>query len=384
MKILYFIASYGADRGGHYQSLLHLTSEIGKTQEIKVFSIGNTESSIVKNSIYFEKFISIVPNKLAVSIKYLKKFYSDFKPDVIHCFDWKSFVLIKFILLGDETKFVLNLCGGPNPKIFPTFKNIIVFSKENFEWFSERDKYSSALIKLIPNRVVPLDLQKMSSDIQYDHEFFTFVRIARIGKAYKNGILKSIRLIEKLNTSGFGKVRLLVIGFVENLEDFNFLKKETDKLNVTFITEDIYTKNASKMLYLADAIIGTGRSLMEATSISKPVLTFDVNAQIPILLTDKNFESYFSTNFSERNQYSSLDESRAYEEIKALIMSKSFYEDCSKFSRDSFEKYFDVRKGAEEYISFYKNIKNKKIRIVFDDLIWLLRVVKFYFMRLLK
>ncbi|PKP40933.1 MAG: hypothetical protein CVT96_07370 [Bacteroidetes bacterium HGW-Bacteroidetes-13] len=384
MKILYFIATYGADRGGHYQSLLHISSEVGKTEEIKLFSIGDVESDVIKDSIYYEKFISITPNKLVGSIKYLKQLYRDFKPDVIHCFDWKSFVLIKFILLGNETKLVLNLCGGPNPKIFPIFKNIIVFSKENFEWFSERSKYSSALIKLIPNRVVPLDLRKMSSDIQYDHEFFTFVRIARIGKAYKNGILKSIHLIEKLNASGFGKVRLLVIGFVENLEDFNFLKKETDKLNVTFITEDIYTKNASKMLYLADAIIGTGRSLMEATSISKPVLTFDVNVQIPVLLTENNIVPYLKTNFSERNLHSSSDESKAYEEIKALITSKSIYEDCSKFSRDSFEKYFDVRKGAEEYISFYKNIKNKKIRIVFDDWIWLLRVVKFYFMRLLK
>lgn len=378
MKIFYFIFSHGSDRGGHYQSLLHLTNEIGKTNEIKIFTIGNVESEIIKNSTYYEKNLYINPQSIYNSVKYIKQEYKHFNPDVLHCFDWKSFVIIKFFFQGYKTNLILNLCGGPNPRLFPKFKNLIVFSEENYNWFKQNKLNQECIIELIPNRVHPIETNKGFESYFYDENYFTFMRIARIGVAYKNGILKSINLIKKLQESGVRNVRLILVGYVEDLAVFNSIMESVDNINVSFITEPCYTKNASKMLYLADAIIGTGRGLMEATSLSKPVLTFDKNAQIPILVDNNNYRRYLSTNFSERNQNGNLIEQASFDEIKDLINDCNTYKFYSTLSHNLFESYFDVKKGADKYVNFYRLVKKEKIKIVLKDFIWLIRILKFY------
>src|SRR5690554_1825731 len=108
------------------------------------------------------------------------------------------------------------------------------------------------------------------------------------------------------------------------------------------ITDSKYTAKASDMLYLADAVIATGRGVMEAASLAKPILTPAKNADLPILVNQSNFKGFFDTNFSERNSVSDANLVTNISDIKKLVIDKEFYAKSSELSKDYFEEYFNA------------------------------------------
>ncbi|MRH99158.1 hypothetical protein GH721_01315 [Kriegella sp. EG-1] len=112
----------------------------------------------------------------------LTRIIKSYKPDIVHFFDSTSYNLIR-PFLSNNIKIVVNKCGGPNPKNFPKVDNLVLFSKENKEWFSKRNKYKATNIFLIPNRAGTI-ITSESSLHKKDLGTFNLMRIARIGKTY--------------------------------------------------------------------------------------------------------------------------------------------------------------------------------------------------------
>jgi hypothetical protein len=110
------------------------------------------------------------------------------------------------------------------------------------------------------------------------------------------------------------------------------------------------------MLYLADAVIATGRGIMEATGMGLPILTPAKNAKLPILVSTDNFESFLATNFSQRNIASENDIQSNINNIRRLIEDKKFYEESENQSSIFFDQYFDVQGAISKYIDVYKNV----------------------------
>lgn len=380
MKILYFISLHSHGRGGHLHSLNHISQIVGERNEVKIISLGPGDSSIIERNPYFDKHIPFNGINLLYLKKEIKKTVKHFNPDIYHCFDDGSYNIVRLFISSRNNKLVVSKCGGPNPKYYPYVNNLILFSQENLDWFKNQQKFHDSNIHLIPNRVNAIRPDKTFQPIKKKPDEFVFMRICRIGNGYKKSIDDSIHLIEYLHAKNIHNVKLYVIGAVEdsdlleNYKNHTLVKKEI----IVFLTDYIYTSEASKMLYLADALIGTGRGLMEAASLSIPLLAINAKGNIPILLNNINFENAFKTNFSERNEFPDLDNEANLNNIVELIQNENYYAELSKFSKTVFEKHFDLNKVAEAYPSVYKQSTTGKRKLWKDTPLILKSIVNFY------
>src|SRR5699024_5051592 len=97
-----------------------------------------------------------------------------FNPDIFHCFDINSYNLIRLFISTKYNLLIVNKCGGPNSLNYPFIPNLILFSKENFDFFNIQKKYQESTLNLIPNRVLPVQIEE-NNLIQKDPSIFTFV-----------------------------------------------------------------------------------------------------------------------------------------------------------------------------------------------------------------
>lgn len=380
MKILYFISLHNHGRGGHVHSLNHISQKIGENNEVKIISFGPGKSSILASNPNFLKHIAFNGLNLFKLQKVIKNESRVFNPDIYHCFDDGSYNIVRLIIPSNKNTLVLNKCGGPNPKYFPHVKNLILFSVENQEWFKNQNKYKNTNVHLIPNRVKPLQPSPDFNPIEKNPGDFIFMRICRIGHTYKKSIQDSINLISKLLEYNMKNVKLYLIGVVQDADVFEkFNNHELSKSGyMVILTESKYTNEASKMLYLADAVIGTGRGLMEAASLGKPMLAINKNGETPVLLNELNFEDAFKTNFSERNIFSQLKPEDNFSNIQRLMQKKKYYNEISEFAYQSFSKYFNLNAVSNSYPAAYKNAQTGKRRLILDLFLILKSILRFF------
>lgn len=379
MKILYFISVHGHGRGGHFHSLNHISKKIGEDHDVKIISFGPGKSDIIESNPFFYKhFYFNGVNFLSLS-RQINKARKEFKPDIYHCFDVGGYNIVRLIVNSRKNKIILNKCGGPNPNYYPHIHNLVLFSIENQDWFKDNDKYRKSNVHLVPNRVRALSLDVNFNPIEKKLNDFIFIRICRIGIGYKKSISDSINLIGVLNSLHIN-VKLFIIGVVEDNNIFMELQENelVKKGNVVFLVDSVFTNEASKMLYLADAVIGTGRGLMEAASLGKPIMAIDKNGDIPVLLNEESFIDAFRTNFSERNTFENLNYDNNLRNIQKLILDKESYSKNSKFSMYCFNEYFSLDKVSDHYTLAYTQAKRGNRQIV-NDLPFILKsAIGFY------
>lgn len=368
MKILYFISVHGHGRGGHFHSLNHISKKIGDEHDVKIISFGPGKSVIIESNPHFYKHINFKGYDFLQLQKTIKNESQIINPDIYHCFDEGSYNIVRLIIPSTKNILVLNKCGGPNPMHFPHVKNLILFSFENQEWFKKHNKFKNTNIHLIPNRVEPLQLNPDFRPVEKNPEDFIFIRVCRIGHSYKKSILDSINLIAKLLEANIKNIKLYLIGVVQDADVFLDINNHELVKNghLTILTDSKFTHEASRMLYLADAVIGTGRGLMEAASLGKPMLAINKHGQIPVLLNDLHFNDAFKTNFSERNVFPKLNDNDNIKNILQIINNKNSYNANSLFVLQSFEKYFSLEKAKEAYPETYNESKTSKRKLIAD------------------
>lgn len=380
MKILFIISVHGHGRGGHFHSLNHISRKIGENNDVKIISIGPGKSSIITSNPYFFKHIDFNGFNLLHLKAEINKLTSKFYPDIYHCFDVGSYNIIRLLVSSKKHKIILNKCGGPNPIKYPHIHNIILFSNENFVWFKNKKKYLHSNISLIPNRVKSLLPNTIFQPIKKEPDEFVFLRICRIGASYNKSIIDSVLLIEKLILKNIRNVKLYVVGVIEDYDIFEKLNGHILVKNgsVIFLTDPTYTTEASKMLYIADAVIGTGRGLMEAASLSIPILTINKNGDIPVLLDSDNFFDAFKTNFSERNVFTCHNYEKNLHNIMSITNNKIYYDEISKCSRQIFDEYFNIDNSSQAYNSAYISAINGEKKLIRDFFVIIISLLNFF------
>lgn len=357
MKVLFIVYNDGNGTGGHFHSLFHISSQLGKFLTVGIISIGKRPSPVIADSGYFIEHFDFqgVRHLWQLQVRF-NSLIQEFKPEIVHFFDTESFNTILSINSLKEYPVVFNKCGGKNPirSNWQRFDELILFSKENYNWFRGNGSYNNSRLHHIPNRVRGLEFQTKQWPEKKSENEFTFIRVTRLGGAYEKTLMDSFNLIEKLG-SNF-QVKLIVIGRIQDNQKFqgyvDYVKGK--KLPVSFITDDRANK-ASDFLYLADAVIGTGRSLMEALSLGLPTLTPAKNSNFPILLTQENFFGFFDSNFSERNIATNSDLKDNYSVIKQLITDKKAYKSSSNLMLDLFNLHLSIDGIEKKYKGVYAN-----------------------------
>lgn len=379
MKILFLISINSHGVGGHVNTINQITKELEKSNQIRIVSIGGGNSQILKSNINYYKHIRFRGYELAKVYSEIEKICKVYSPEIIHCFDVEVFSLLKPYFIIKRKNVVLSLCGGKNPKVFPAVSNLILFSMENFNWFKRRKKYRNTYIKIIPNRIKEQNLVNQNI---YREKYleFTFVRISRIGRTYKKSIFDSINLINLLLKKGIKDIKLVIIGVIEDIHIFNEISSNELVKNgiVNIITDEDCTNEASKMLYLADAVIGTGRGAIEAASLYKPILLIDSKENIPVLLNDNNYVFAMKRNFSERNIFSKYNSEENVNNIIRLINDERYCINAGQSARKIFDKYYNISEVSKKYNEYYNDIYKKDDYLISDFIFFLLAMIKYY------
>ena len=386
MKITYIIstiASQNNGNGGHYYSLLSTATAIKQIHEVKVINIGTQKSFALQNSNL--DIINITDSKLS-NYKLLKDLYKTIKneqTDVLHAFDSLGYFYARIISVVLNIPLILTKCGGSNPKYYyPFCKNFINYSIENVEFFKAKNKFKTANHYLIPNRISSFDndetrIKKLKDKYNLESYDHVFLRIARIGYAYKNSIFQLLNLVQECN-KGNTKSCILLIGTVEDKSVLEEIKKyETATL---FIENDPYfTRNSKELIEIADVVLGTGRSFMEAASKHKIMLAPIIDQKLPVLVNPENFKELFKTNFSERGRLSNFNDEKNLNDLIDLLSSKSqrvaFIDETSNL----YDYNFNIEEKLSVYDSIYKELRfNRSINFIDSFLNYLFVLKKFF------
>lgn len=366
MKIAFVIASINSKSnglGGHYHSLLETVEQLSANHDVFIINVGNNPAKALEDTKF--KLFSIIEKGYAICRTYKKiiSILKDEKPDILHAFDSSAYYWVR--LAGHKLKipFCITKCGGVNPVYFPYAKNLVLFSTENLNFFKSNRKFKDSNLSLIPNRIKEFDddinrIEEIINRIEKFKNAFKFLRITRIGKYYHNSSLQLINLVNKLSNDG---IKCCAI-FIGTVEDEHYLKelKEQGNGNCFFFSAPEFTKNAKTLINVADAVLGTGRSFMEAAAKEKLLLSPVQNSSTPALITQENFKTAFYYNFSERITIENFNESFNYNQIKNIIQNKEKQKKQATFAGEIFREYFDAKRIGVKYEKVYANAQKTK------------------------
>lgn len=380
MKILYLISIPTTGTGGHYYSLKSTVEAMKENAECCIIAFGKAESPVIKTidiNLHSIVFSSSSPLNIIRVLFRLKKIVKFEQPDILHAFDGTALFYTKFISRYYKLPYIATLCGGPNPDpvIYPKFgkyfypkvKNLILYSLENLEYFRNNVKYKNSNLYLIPNRVVPPPQDyKLINDIR--QKLYpgskVILRISRFAKSHKGSIIQSISLVKALNSENIN-IQLIIIGTIQEKDVYEDIVKLIDK-NIIILTDDKYTVNASKMIDVADVVIGTGRGFMEGASMKKIMLCPSGYSNYPIVVTQENIFNIFSRNFSFRSSEGSNKNN--FDLLKRILENSPLKNELSDFMGCFSNQYFEIESIKDRILQIYQNLKYDYALDLFDTL----------------
>src|SRR5690554_849813 len=124
--------------------------------------------------------------------------------------------------------------------------------------------------------------------------------------------------------------------------------------------------NAKQLLDISDAVLGTGRGFMEASSKSKIMLAPIKSSSFPLLINEENFKEAFNYNFSERLTISNFDESENYHDIKEIITTSTLKQRKSELAIKLFNEFFDSNRINTKYAAVFSKMKKNNKKAYFD------------------
>lgn len=346
--------------GGHLRSLKSILQEMASNDQVNInlvlFSLKKPKEGIYN---FPTPHFHILTNDLSglACIRRMRKdlhgLFASEHFDVIHAFDSNAYYFLKSLSDAQKVPIVLTKCGGPPaPKWkYPYCRHITLFSVEDVVNFKSQARFRDTSLHLIPHRVkAPVQDRQLIAQLKEKHNGgFDFLRISRFAKLHEHSLLQSIALVKYLRGQGIHK-RLLILGGVEDQDVYSRVKAAQIE-GIHLETGDTFCKDASKIIDVADVIIGSGRGLMEAAALGKILLAPNKNLALPVLVEEKSFEPLFHHNFSGRTHF---DEQYAAENERNLLdLAAGNMERFAGFSRQMFADHFDIRNGIPKYMSVY-------------------------------
>ncbi|UZJ65455.1 hypothetical protein OKW96_04480 [Sphingobacterium sp. KU25419] len=331
---------------------------MAKYHNVKIIVLGYTYSHIIRDAAVESQFVYFNGLNVSSALRKIKACIDG--NSILHAFDLYVFFIVRLLRLKLGNKIALTKCGGPNPKgYFPKVRNLVLFSQEDFAYFSVRSRYNSSKLYLIPNRTEDFitDTTKVE-EIKNRFNLHTYdkviLRICRISRMYQKSIVQSIHLHQYANDQGC-KTALIILGNIQDQGVIDQLKNDLPD-SVFFLTEDRYTANAKEVIEVADWVVGTGRGFMEASAKSRVMFAVSMQDDLPMLIGTHNFDQAFAFNFSERIIFEKQQIVDNKIDIIKLFSKAEHEASVKKQSLVWFKEYFSIQGAIEKYGSMYKDL----------------------------
>lgn len=308
-RLLLVISCYpgiNLGRGGHYYTIRDLAATFAAAwtdTSVRILVIGDVFPPPLQGNHVSITQIGFAGKSTARFVQELLRFGDDFKPTHVHSFDNRSHFFGRWIARRNSAKMFLTRPGGPNSRaFFPYSPDIICFSEENMKHLANRRNLRFSDFHLLPQRVATpgSDPARIRALREIVGDGALLLRICRIGSYYKTSIAQTFSLAARLRDYGVD-ISAVVVGGIEDEEVLPHLESMRGARDY-IVTDPHFTVNASELIETAQAIVGTGRSVIEGALLGKVLFTPLVDSDLPVLVTEENWRQLAATNFSERNQ----------------------------------------------------------------------------------
>jgi hypothetical protein len=382
LRVVYIVSVPQQGAGGHYHSLAALCGAMHDSGfvDVTIVTVGRNRSNAIDALQEDGLEVVHVPfsgMNLLSAARIVTRACKAADAQVLHAFDEHAFLFARLTAWWNGCRTILTKCGGPPPqRFFPTADLMTVFSKEDQEWFWQNKNLRTSLI---PNRVrqVPQDERLIAELRDATPGAIRLLRISRIAKHYEKTLGDSINLVSRLRVMGLDVV-LLIVGAVYDVTVYRRLRTMAPEGAVYWVTDERITRDAKQVIDVADVVIGTGRSLMEAVTRHRTVLCPVAGSSIPCLVTPDNFNALFETNFSERGGISTGEEAEIHRIAKRLTEGQSSRE--RRFLSEVAINHFDISRAIPEYMKLYRSALNGSEDWRAEIIVQAMRVV-FIFLR---
>ena len=304
MKFIFVITCYegvNTGKGGHYYSARTLAETLADSFEL--LAVGHFFPSAWRGAAIPVRFVEA--RSLVAAARECLRVGLESGPTHVHCFDVKAYFFGQIIGMRSpvQVSYYLTKPGGADPGVlYPSPPNLVCFSQENFAAVRRRFWVKSERVHLIPQRVAaPAQNRGRVDDLsRFTSGRVVVLRIGRIGRYYRLSLKQTLGLVRSLRDEGMDAVAV-IIGVVEDEAIRAEVASELAAGDL-LLTEDKYTMAASELIGLADAVVGTGRTLVEAALCKKVLFVPIAGAELPTLVTPENWQQLAFYNFSERSK----------------------------------------------------------------------------------
>lgn len=357
MKLAYIVTYFegiNTGTGGHYFSLLVLFDALKKRHDVEILVVGDAMPSAFQH-VEYVRLVPFLQREDQSGVDALARMIDESDISVIHSFDAHAHRVAKAASAVTEVAHVITKPGGgPSRFSYPWAHDIILFTREDCDWFRAHPYFKDTRIHFLPNRVAlsecdSIRTEELKAYIQKD--YFVFMVIATVDHRKIEQLEQSIRLVNQLAESG-EQVQLILIGFPKDEVLVRCLSQLAGP-NCVLLHEEPFVRKASVYLPLADVVIAMGRGVMEAAAIGKPVMTSGDGAEYPYFLDKNTFEPAFSANFTKRARIE-CSSAQTLLEAKKMLHESDTYERHSSFMSNMYEKYFNIETVLEQYDSIYE------------------------------
>lgn len=379
---LALIVTSGKDQfGGHHVSIKDLTNNFS-SNNINVDVINLKEDSVVLSPIGSHKVeVNLLnPNSILKFRYYLKSGnYS-----AIFCFDELSTRYLLITIPDLLHKIVPVKPGYLNSSSWTNAcKFFINFSEENHLYYKSLPKYKKVVLKYIPNRVKPLKNKINDRSLGFIDSLNLkknnkiILVPTRIDPNKKELIEKGINFYKFLNDKEY---YLVIAGLVNCELTYNWLQNITKEINnCKILTSNKITNNISEIFYSVDIIIAMGRTAMEAMSLNKFVCVPVKGKELPILITEKNFNILKYYNFTNRSVISKEDYKLNIELIKSFKHNLKF--DNYQVTGILFSQFLDVNNAFEKYLKIINDL-DPSSKFLVSSSAWIKSLIRVFFIEL--
>lgn len=371
MRVLFVIGTVG--HGGHTRSAIALgRALLARGVEVHVAAGNGKGIEVVENcglpctvlpTGYGRKYIIDRRTRSAFDALARRQ-----EPEVVHAFDLHALTLGSYYARRRRAKLVYTICGGPVPRIrIPDMRPIVVFSRELYEGLQARhglgaDRlFTNAARIHLQREVFPkprLDLFRQAVGIPEAAP--VILTISRIGRSKLPPLFHFIEAADQMG--GVSDAVFLIVGASDDSVSLERLRTAIDQVNarhrrrVVFWT-DLESAHAARLLPLATAAVGLGRTAFEAMALGIPALIVGTDGFAGVadgLSCDRLAE----TNFSGRDallldprEQSPASTAAA---VQHLLAVPDHYRRVAEEGRRWVRENLDVERGAEFYEGLYR------------------------------